>query len=297
MTLAGYWTITKLPNVYKPSTDLPILTCPITPSVSSCLPIESPIAGYLSSPNSPPVQHPHPSTHLDLPTHLCMSTHHSLPPLSKPSIHLSLHLPTHPPISIYPPISVCLPLPPSHLSQNHPSTYLCTYPPIHLSRSTHSSLYIYPSLPFCLHPPHAPPTHSSTLCSTYPPLHPPLLIYPSISVYLHIYFCCYSFFPIRPSLPILICSSIALHLFIYPSIHPPTSFQLFIRPLNYFSFQPLLHDWCNKGRGMCYPVCRMVHIKEPLLLIGKSSPCGGSGFPLSPSEWSCTICPTPYNRK
>ena len=28
-----------------------------------------------------------------------------------------------------------------------------------------------------------------------------------------------------------------------------------------------LHKWCNKG--MCYPVCRMVHIKEPLLLIKK----------------------------
>ena len=37
--------------------------------------------------------------------------------------------------------------------------------------------------------------------------------------------------------------------------------------LSYFSFQPVLHDWCNKGRGMCYPVCGMVHIKEPLLLI------------------------------
>ena len=24
--------------------------------------------------------------------------------------------------------------------------------------------------------------------------------------------------------------------------------------LNNFSFQPVLHDWCNKGRGMCYPV-------------------------------------------
>ena len=56
-------------------------------------------------------------------------------------------------------------------------------------------------------------------------------------------------------------------------------------------------DWCNKGRGMCYPVCGMVHIKEQLLLIGKSSLCGGSGFPLSLSEWSFTICPTPYNRK
>ena len=43
--------------------------------------------------------------------------------------------------------------------------------------------------------------------------------------------------------------------------------------------------------GMCYPVCGMVDIKEPLLLIGKSSPCGSSRFPLSLSEWSLTICP------
>ena len=61
------------------------------------------------------------------------------------------------------------------------------------------------------------------------------------------------------------------------------------------TFQPELYDWCNKGYGMCYPVCGMVHIKEPLLLIGKSSICGGSGFPLL--LWSFTICPTPYNRK
>ena len=26
-------------------------------------------------------------------------------------------------------------------------------------------------------------------------------------------------------------------------------------------------DWCNKGRGMWYPVCAMMYIKEPLLLI------------------------------
>ena len=57
------------------------------------------------------------------------------------------------------------------------------------------------------------------------------------------------------------------------------------------------HDWCNKGCGMCYPVCGMVHIKEPLLLIEKSSPCGGSRFSLSLSEWSFTICLTPYNCK
>ena len=65
----------------------------------------------------------------------------------------------------------------------------------------------------------------------------------------------------------------------------------------YFSFQPVLHDWCNKGCGMYYPVCGMMHIKKTLLLIRKSSPCGGSRFPLSLSEWSFTICPTPYNHK
>ena len=70
-----------------------------------------------------------------------------------------------------------------------------------------------------------------------------------------------------------------------------------VDPLTYFSFQPVLHDWCNKCRGMYYPVCGMMHIKEPLLLIGKSGPCGGSGFPLSLSEWSFTICLTPYIRK
>ena len=59
-------------------------------------------------------------------------------------------------------------------------------------------------------------------------------------------------------------------------------------PLSYFSFQPVLHDWCNKGSGMCYPVFWLVHIKEPLLLIGKSSLCGGSGFRFSLSEWSLT---------
>ena len=57
-----------------------------------------------------------------------------------------------------------------------------------------------------------------------------------------------------------------------------------------FLFQPVLHNWCNKGRGMFYPVCGMAHIKESLLLIGNISPCGGSGFPLSLSEWSFSIC-------
>ena len=44
-----------------------------------------------------------------------------------------------------------------------------------------------------------------------------------------------------------------------------------------------------KGHGLCYRVCGMMHIIEPLLLIGKSSLCGGSGFPFSLSEWSLTV--------
>ena len=59
--------------------------------------------------------------------------------------------------------------------------------------------------------------------------------------------------------------------------------------LSYFSFQLVLHNWYNKGCGMCCPVCGIVHIKEPLLPIGKSSPSsGGSGFSLSLSG------PLPY---
>ena len=69
-----------------------------------------------------------------------------------------------------------------------------------------------------------------------------------------------------------------------------------VDPLSYFSFQPVLHDWCNKGRGMCYPVCGMVHIKEPLLLIGKIAHVATAGF-LSLSEWYFSICPMAYNSK
>ena len=71
-----------------------------------------------------------------------------------------------------------------------------------------------------------------------------------------------------------------------------------VDPLSHFSFQPVLHDWGNKDRGMCYPVCGMMHIKEPLLLIGKSSPCCGSGFfTLSLYKWFFAIYLTSYNRK
>ena len=37
-------------------------------------------------------------------------------------------------------------------------------------------------------------------------------------------------------------------------------------------------------------VCGMMRIKESLLLIGRSSTCGNSRFPLSLSAWSFTIC-------
>ena len=56
-------------------------------------------------------------------------------------------------------------------------------------------------------------------------------------------------------------------------------------------------DPCVTKAVVCAILSGMVHIKEPLLLIGKSSPCDGSGFPLSLSEWSFNICPTPFNRK
>ena len=49
-------------------------------------------------------------------------------------------------------------------------------------------------------------------------------------------------------------------------------------PTELFLVQPVLHDWCNKGCGMYYPVCRMMHIKESMRLIGKSSLCGAAGF-------------------
>ena len=50
-----------------------------------------------------------------------------------------------------------------------------------------------------------------------------------------------------------------------------------VDPLSYFSFHPVFHNWCNKGCGMYYPD-RNDAYKEPLLLIGKSSPCDGAGF-------------------
>ena len=63
--------------------------------------------------------------------------------------------------------------------------------------------------------------------------------------------------------------------------------------------QPVLHDWCNKGRCMYYSVCGRVNITYPLLLIEKSSyVVEAAGF-LSVSGYlnGFLSCPTPYNRK
>ena len=68
-----------------------------------------------------------------------------------------------------------------------------------------------------------------------------------------------------------------------------------VDPLSYFSFHPVLHDWCNKGRGMCYLWDGAYKIT--FAVNRKSSLCGGSGFPFSLSEWSLTIYLTPYNSK
>ena len=66
-------------------------------------------------------------------------------------------------------------------------------------------------------------------------------------------------------------------------------------PLSYFSFQPVVHSRYNKGCGMYYPVCEIVQLKEPLLLIKIISLCSGcSEFPLSLSECSMSEA---YNRK
>ena len=46
-----------------------------------------------------------------------------------------------------------------------------------------------------------------------------------------------------------------------------------------FSVPTSGHNWFIKGRGMYCSVYGKVHIKDPLLLIEKSSLCGGSGFP------------------
>ena len=58
-------------------------------------------------------------------------------------------------------------------------------------------------------------------------------------------------------------------------------------PLCYFSSKPVLHDSCSKDRSMCYPVCGLGRIKEPLLLIERVSHVVGQRVS-SLTKWSFT---------
>ena len=115
----------------------------------------------------------------------------------------------------------------------------------------------------------------------------PFIFYLSANQYIHK--------PIHPSIhlpfihlpiqPSIYPPNISIHpLSIYPFIHPfhLSPFHISIRPSiqpSILSFQPVIHDSYIKGRGICYHFCGMEHMKEPLLLTGKSSPySGGSGF-------------------
>ena len=56
-----------------------------------------------------------------------------------------------------------------------------------------------------------------------------------------------------------------------------------VDPLNHFSFQTVFHDWCNKGRGLCYPVCGGDLYKRTLAANWNRSPCGAMGRRIDPS--------------
>ena len=59
---------------------------------------------------------------------------------------------------------------------------------------------------------------------------------------------------------------------------------------SHFLFHQVLHNWCNKECGMCYPACWMVLRKEPLAASQQEYPSGSSsGFPLSLFAWSFTM--------
>ena len=45
-----------------------------------------------------------------------------------------------------------------------------------------------------------------------------------------------------------------------------------VDPLSYILFQPVLHNWCNKHRGMCYPVRGMILYQRALAANRKEYP-------------------------
>ena len=60
----------------------------------------------------------------------------------------------------------------------------------------------------------------------------------------------------------------------------------YICSLGYFPLQPVpvVPNLSIKGCGMCCPICRKVHIQDPLLLIRKSSLCGNSMWPIDANK-------------
>ena len=48
----------------------------------------------------------------------------------------------------------------------------------------------------------------------------------------------------------------------------------FVTPVVEHWLERELHDWCNKGCGMCYPACGIVNIKYPLERVDHIGPYG-----------------------
>ena len=51
-----------------------------------------------------------------------------------------------------------------------------------------------------------------------------------------------------------LCSNSKFNISFYLCYGASSDRSFMVDPLGYFSFQPVLHNWCNKGRGMCHPV-------------------------------------------
>ena len=65
-----------------------------------------------------------------------------------------------------------------------------------------------------------------------------------------------------PPLTGIVVYGCVLTLWQYAAFHDySTNVKIVNAAINWFPsfvdmFQPVLHDWCNKDRGMCNPVCR-----------------------------------------
>ena len=65
------------------------------------------------------------------------------------------------------------------------------------------------------------------------------------------------------------------HLWLYGVIHmvkDHSDSERERKPIATTVWAHLVGVWCNKGCGMCCPVCGMANIKDPLLLIEKINP-------------------------